>query len=360
MANRSAEVFDLKEGNDTPSLHRSRSGGYADYLEEKTRWDRRNRERQMKRYHDSHLSPTDAQASDRLYVPAFEPTHRRSRSHEHIEVKEEEPARSYKLREAVPARLSDPKVEPARSDSFLTRRTTERTKPRRPSIKVHIHQDNPPLPASSRPTPTRSPSASPRPPSAVPQLQYQCATLQHKLRQIGTMCSPYLEVEAAHPRDITFAKIAEQCKGFAFELDVWRYIAQVDDMAKIDSRQRKLVEAASRTLDRMTRRVEALSDDCSKVKPGDLKVDLLPEANSSESDEDEDDDDTTESEEVTESPAFIIQYHLNSIQTQIQTLKRLSRSLQEATPSAMDEVVAVGRLVDDLLEAEAHQSRNER
>jgi hypothetical protein len=51
---------------------------------------------------------------------------------------------------------------------------------------------------------------------------------------------------------------------------------------------------------------------------------------------------------VVESPAFLIQAHLSSIQTQIYTLKRLSRSLQEATPAAKDEVIAVSTLVDEV------------
>jgi hypothetical protein len=52
--------------------------------------------------------------------------------------------------------------------------------------------------------------------------------------------------------------------------------------------------------------------------------------------------------DVTESLAFVIQAHMNSIQTKIQTLKRLSRSLQEATPAAKDEVVAIDELVAEV------------
>jgi len=52
--------------------------------------------------------------------------------------------------------------------------------------------------------------------------------------------------------------------------------------------------------------------------------------------------------DVFDSPAFIIQSHLSSIQTQIQTLKRLCRPLQEATPGAKDEVVAFDALVTEV------------
>lgn len=52
--------------------------------------------------------------------------------------------------------------------------------------------------------------------------------------------------------------------------------------------------------------------------------------------------------DVTETLGFIIQSHLDSIRFQMQTLSRLTRSLQEATPDAKAEVVAVGDLVADV------------
>ena len=48
----------------------------------------------------------------------------------------------------------------------------------------------------------------------------------------------------------------------------------------------------------------------------------------------------------TEAPGFVIHSLLHSIELQIQTLKRLSRPLQEATPDAKNEVVNVARLVE--------------
>ncbi|KAJ4332900.1 hypothetical protein N0V87_008030 [Didymella glomerata] len=44
---------------------------------------------------------------------------------------------------------------------------------------------------------------------------------------------------------------------------------------------------------------------------------------------------------------FVIHTLLHSIEVQIQTLKRLTRSLQEATPSAREELIGVSRLVED-------------
>jgi hypothetical protein len=267
----------------------------------------------MKRYHDSHLSPTDAHPaqSERLYVPAFEPTHRRSRSHEHIEVREAEPPRSYKLREAVPARLSDPgdgELAGATPHELARRPTSRSNRPRRPSIKVQIHQDTPPSPLPSKQTPSKSPGVSPRSPSAVPQLQFQYATLQDQLKEIGTTCMPYLNVEAAHPRDLTFTKIVERCQGFAFDLEVWGHVVNVRDMARIDTRKREIVEATSRTLDRMIEKVTALSRKCGELKPKDLKVDFPPEIENSESDEDENDD---ESDSVEWVPQRLVQAPTN-------------------------------------------------
>lgn len=48
-----------------------------------------------------------------------------------------------------------------------------------------------------------------------------------------------------------------------------------------------------------------------------------------------------------ESPGFIIQSHLRSIGIQIQTLARLTRSLQDATPEGGPEVDAIDRLVQE-------------
>ena len=52
-------------------------------------------------------------------------------------------------------------------------------------------------------------------------------------------------------------------------------------------------------------------------------------------------------DDPTETLGFVINLLLHSIEVQIQTLKRLSRSLQEATPNARDEVVNVTRLVEE-------------
>jgi hypothetical protein len=52
--------------------------------------------------------------------------------------------------------------------------------------------------------------------------------------------------------------------------------------------------------------------------------------------------------DVTESLGFIILAHLESIRLQMQTLSRMTRSLQEATPDAKDAVIAVGDLIAEV------------
>jgi hypothetical protein len=47
----------------------------------------------------------------------------------------------------------------------------------------------------------------------------------------------------------------------------------------------------SRTLDRLIGRVTALSNDCDKAKPRDLKVELLPELDGETDEEEEEDQD---------------------------------------------------------------------
>ncbi|KAI4627635.1 uncharacterized protein J4E87_004199 [Alternaria ethzedia] len=231
---------------------------------------------------------------------------------------------------AIPVSGYDLTNEPVLSSQLPVRYEGKPQHQKKPSIKVEIHQDNPPLPTSGQAfRAKRSPSASPRSPTARPELQYQYATLQNKLDQISSTCSPYMDVEAAEPQDLTFEKIVEHTKAFAFDLQVWAHLANLDGMATVDKRKREVVDAASRSLDRLLYLVAALNDACSEAKPRDLKFKKLPEVDDETLFEDEDDD------------------SLDGIELQIQNLKRLSRTLQEATPDAKDEVVAVAKLVTE-------------
>jgi len=291
---RSADFLEINDAARVPDLRRARSGGYVDYLEEKARWDRRDREREMKRYHDNHLvsivAPRDA--SDRLHVPTFESTHRRVRSNDEIGSFRDMPARTYNVREVKPAPRPEVSVhdEVMRHRDLPVRRRSSRQKPR---IKVEIHQPIRPGNSLPRPTSGKSPSASPRSPSAVPQLLFQYSTLQHKLAQTTRICSPYTNIEAVDTADPTFGTIRDQVRGIAFELGAWSHVARVEDLARIDSRKRTVVEAASRVLDRFIHRVEELNRLCEKTKPRDLKAVAIPKTSTlnekdSSSSEDED------------------------------------------------------------------------
>lgn len=288
MAASSSEFLDVDEYDQQPNLRRSRSGGYTDHLEEQVKWDRRDRERQMKLYHDSrHASsstPQQRSTTDRLCVPVFETNTRRNRSSSESGKRHDEKPRKYNVEEVRPSprpvydyNLTSEPVLP----SQVPARREWKPQPqhqKKPSIKVQIHQDNPPSSAPSKgPTPKRSPTASPHSPTAQPQLQYQYEMLKLQLDQIGKTCAPFVKVEAADPRDLTFAKIAEHIKGFTFDLQVWAHVANLSSMAKIDSRKREVVEAASRNLDRLIDRVAELNNACSRAKPRDLKLEAFPE-----------------------------------------------------------------------------------
>jgi len=356
MATIPTDFLEVDERRRNPSHTRSRSGGYVDTVEEKARWDRRSREQEMKRYHDSqHGTASSPRISnspttpDRLGVPVFETTGR-MRSSSEAGQRDRRSERRYNTQEvrpsAIPVSGYDLTNEPVLSSQLPVRYEGKPQHQKKPSIKVEIHQDNPPLPTSGQAfRAKRSPSASPRSPTARPELQYQYATLQNKLDQISSTCSPYMDVEAAEPQDLTFDKIVEHTKAFAFDLQVWAHLANLDGMAKVDSRKREVVDAASRSLDRLLYLVAELNDACSNAKPRDLKFKKLPEVDDETLFEDGDDD--SGEPDPTETLSFIIHSSLDGIELQIQNLKRLSRTLQEATPDAKDEVVAVAKLVTE-------------
>ncbi|KAI4693303.1 uncharacterized protein J4E88_001674 [Alternaria novae-zelandiae] len=250
---------------------------------------------------------------------------------------------------AIPVSGYDLTNEPVLSSQLPVRYEGKPQHQKKPSIKVEIHQDNPPLPTSDLAFRVkRSPSASPRSPTARPELQYQYATLQNKLDQISSTCAPYMDVEAAEPQDLTFDKIVEHTKAFAFDLQVWAHLSNLEGMATVDKHKREVVDAASRSLARLLYLVAELHDACSNAKPRDLKFKKLPEIDDETLFEDGDDD--SGEPDPTETLSFIIHSSLDGIELQIQNLKRLSRTLQEATQDAKDEVVAVAKLVTETVQ----------
>jgi len=68
------------------------------------------------------------------------------------------------------------------------------------------------------------------------------------------------------------------------------HLANLDSMATVDKRKREVVDAASRSLDRLLYLVAELNDACSQAKPRDLKFKKLTEIDDETLFEDGDDD----------------------------------------------------------------------
>ncbi|KAF3049220.1 hypothetical protein E8E11_006150 [Didymella keratinophila] len=284
MANNPTEFLGMNELRPPPRQQRSRSSGYVDNLEEQAEWDRRDRERQMKRYREgSRLSSTTHHRtrSDHLCVPIVE-TNRRPRSNERTEQERNESPRSFKVEEIRPGPKPiydyDLNTEPVLPSQLPIKYEWKRQQQQsKPKIKVQIHQDTPTTPrVPSARTSKRSPSASPRSPTAQPELQFQYSTLQAKLLQIGTICLPYKDIMPADPRDLTFDKIAGRVDGFAFDLHVWSQVVDLDGLAMVEKSRRNVADAVSRNLGRLIERVSDLHDACATAKPKDLKLPALP------------------------------------------------------------------------------------
>ncbi|KAF2122499.1 hypothetical protein BDV96DRAFT_1510 [Lophiotrema nucula] len=340
METRSVEDFlTVDEAQNARGIHRSRSGGYQDFLEDQVAWERRDRERRMQRYHGQRN-----QGSDRLYAPTFETVHRRVQSNEDIKPRKDATEKSYHVREQKPAYDLNENV-PLPSQLPVKRQFSWKPDPSKTKMQIIIDQPTPPTTAKE--TPKSSPVGSPSSPSR-PQLQFQFAALQNRFADIANVCRPNVHVEAANPRDLTFAKISEEVNGFAFQLRIWHDIVNMDGMTRIDRTRRDVVHKAAKTLDRLVDRANDLERDCEVARPRDLKIVPLPEIDDEEEYDDYADDEENGEKDVTEMLGYSIQASLNSIRLQIQTLSRLTRSLQEAPPDACDEVEGIERLVRDV------------
>jgi hypothetical protein len=109
MAASSSEFLEIDQYNRYPSLHRSRSGSYVDHLEEKTKWDRRDRDRAMKLYHDNKRGAflssnvqNQPTTPDRLNVPVFGRPNR-LRSNSDAGAGNQEPGQRYNVQEVRPS-----------------------------------------------------------------------------------------------------------------------------------------------------------------------------------------------------------------------------------------------------------------
>lgn len=304
MAARSADFatsdfLDPNEAKNVPVLHRARSGGYADHIEEKVKWERAGRERAMKKYHDQ-KHPKKPQQAESLYVPTFEPSgHRRVQSYGELKGAQAPTERPYKVREVKPSdfKLSDDSEIPIRLQRKATEKEPEPQKPRRRPT-VEIHQNRKPRTPKTSPaassrlgtSPSSATATSPKSPR-IPQLQFQFTSLQNKFAEIDSVCARNFHVEPADPRDLTFAKIAEEVKSHAFNLQVWEHTVNLRSLERIERSKRPIVEHASRTLDRLLERTAQLCDACAVARPRDLKFEAVPEVDDdSELEDDEDDE----------------------------------------------------------------------
>jgi hypothetical protein len=283
-------VLEVDDSEREPEVRRTRSGGHLDYLQDQERWNRRDQERQMVQYRGrKHYGATQQRVGgDRLEVPTAvykeSQKHRRARSD--VGVRTEDLSRPFSTLEVKPR----PELNSGRNDrndsildGGIQRASTHSRppafeRPPRDRLPPIIVQNLPPGSDTTDQKPARSPGGSPRSPGGPPQLQYKYLVLQNKLADVCLACIRYIDVEAARPQDLTFEKISEQVKGFAFDLRTWAHIANIENMARRDipTDAIAVTDAAARNLGRLVERTTELHDACSKAKPSDLKFQELP------------------------------------------------------------------------------------
>lgn len=270
----------------TTTNRRHRSNEDLDFLKEEDRWRRHDQARQMVRYRDkNHFGATTQQRTtrDHLAVPVYEVSSRRPRAKSDTRPSAHELndlQRDFRTLEVRPSPRfrADDEDDDARATRLegKQRGSTQSRDPafshpderRPPKIKI------PPVVIQEHP-PDVQPRKSPRSSSAqYPQLQYKYLLLQNKLADITLACIRYIEVEPADPRDLTFEKISEQVKGFAFELRVWHHVSNIEEMGRMDvpEQARGVLDACARGLERMGERAEELCGVLGEAGPGDLKL----------------------------------------------------------------------------------------
>lgn len=298
MATLSKDFLEVHDSYPVGKKPRSHSSGHVDRLEEQERIERRDRDRQMKEYHDNTRRTPKVHHrtnSDHLHVPIWE-TNRRPRPSEGTQQPSANTPRDYRVEEVRPSPVTydydlDPK--PALSNQLLPSRgrppRSEKMKAKAPPIIIQGTSSL--LGKATEPSPMRNASASPHSPTARPVLHVQYGKLQNGLTQISGSCEKYLNVEPANPQDLTFSKIQEIVEGFAEDLHIWSHVVNLDGLARIDRNMRHLVDAASDILDRVLDRVYALREACTNAKPKDLKMPHLEDPSDDLESLDGDDDD---------------------------------------------------------------------
>lgn len=125
-------------------------------------------------------------------------------------------------------------------------------------------------------------------------------------------------------------------------------------MVRTDRSKREVVEMVGRTLEGMGEKAERLEEACEGVDAGDLRWEGIGDGEDGNGDGEEewesdgDGDGRNGTIDVTETTGFQIHCLLDSLRSQTNSLARLTRSLQEATPDAREEVEAVEDLVKEM------------
>jgi hypothetical protein len=131
-----------------------------------------------------------------------------------------------------------------------------------------------------------------------PQLQMQLATLYTHFDSIKSTCSPYLQVEAANPHDLTFFKISQEVSGYALQLSYWVQVINSDlissdpkfphrrrrgyksgvtaPIGRAEGAQATMADFAGKTLDRLLHQATELGEACVEARPRHLKLEPLP------------------------------------------------------------------------------------
>ncbi|KAF2500121.1 hypothetical protein BU16DRAFT_613917 [Lophium mytilinum] len=304
-----------------PDLRRSRSHGHGNIWDQQQARERREREFQISRRERRH------RAGPSLTVPNLPyGQHHSQQSSRRDDLWEEE---RYYVRTPTAPRSTE-----------LPIRTSSR---RRPSIKVEIHQDKPSRPSS----PPRS--YSPTTGTSLVDLRSQVNIIAAKLADVSALCSRKDDGDTDSAKGLSFSSIAAQMNGDAFRLNIWAYEVGLEKWTEIDASRQKHVETALRTMQRISNRASDLKADCARAQYRDL---MIPTSATDPHEEEYNSDDEDEFvEDPTESLGFEIQASLDSISLQIQTLSRLTRVLQDATcPNGVvnEEMTAINGLLAEV------------
>ncbi|KAF1920371.1 hypothetical protein BDU57DRAFT_508654 [Ampelomyces quisqualis] len=283
MSPNSSVFVDSEYETEAGARPRARPNERYDFLKEQGRLNELEQDRQMVRYRDRNYFGATQQrlhaGTDRLAVPVYE-ERRRPRAHSDTRSRNgvDELSRGFRTLEVRPSaelvsRRNESKDRVEVSE-VLRGSNQSRDPVEKPKIKI------PPLIVQEHPqvsNPGKVSSASPRSPNGQPQLQLKYLVLQNKLADVSLSCIRYLDVEASNPRDLTFEKISEQVKGFAFDLHVWSHLTNIQSMARsnVPEDSKAVADAASRKMDRLNQTTKELHDACLDAKPGDLKVEEL-------------------------------------------------------------------------------------